>query len=326
MKINLPCKTIFKSLLFNFVVLFFIANLVSAQNKEQYSVQIKSSENYLLISKMVDDFIQSGIPAYSVKSDISEKIYHRLRIGPFPSSDDAKKFAEYQPYEDYWVVNTADEPNTRKTKIENIIYSEFSSVSTSLYIYTGQRHPILIIYQKKFGIEASILPSDLFLYLKDRDSAIHLKNVTGFREMDDSVQYGKSVEVYFDPEGKPVENYLNQVSQISKQTGISSDIIRKELSFFNDGYDAHLTVLKAYDLTKRKIMSFPKIGFDFSSENKVEKWRGKIDRQKPMGNHLMKKINSEEMQIFRGNQLLIISKELPSSPDKMWLCIIFYQN
>ena len=66
-------------LLHNFIILFLIANPVFGQRNNQsgseyYAIQIKSSEDSSMISKLFYSSIELGLPAYITKSKIKNKI------------------------------------------------------------------------------------------------------------------------------------------------------------------------------------------------------------------------------------------------------------
>ncbi len=56
-----------------------------------YAIQIASMQDPENAALVRDRFLAKGYPAYCRKADINDKTWHRVRIGPYPSKDKARK-------------------------------------------------------------------------------------------------------------------------------------------------------------------------------------------------------------------------------------------
>ena len=63
-----------------------------------YTIQIASVKDPENAGKVRDRFLEKGYPAYCQKATVKGSTYHRIRIGPYPSREAAKK--DYQSLEE----------------------------------------------------------------------------------------------------------------------------------------------------------------------------------------------------------------------------------
>ena len=63
----------------------------SKEDVRNYSVQVAALKDKRRTEKLVERLTTSGYPAYYIQSLIKGKMYYRIRCGPFPNIEEAKK-------------------------------------------------------------------------------------------------------------------------------------------------------------------------------------------------------------------------------------------
>jgi len=310
-----------KSIFFTIITLCYLCIVVNSKASVfNYFIQLHASSDYSKTINMQKKLEKKGIPAYLLESSFNKKKRYHLRIGLFPNVEAANQFVKFQEYRSFWISKAkSSDDNMATVNIKKLTIRSFTSIPTTPYIYLSKKKSILAVYQKQFGIEASVLPSNLFLFFHDSEEVV-LNDITGFKEDENTIKYGKSLNVFFRNE-TALSKYSGQIELMSTQTKIPANIIKEELSFFNDGYDARYTVFMEYNYKQKASKSHSKTGFDYCDQSKCVKYNKTIRSTQNLGNHLMIKLDNKK-QFFIGKNVTAFSKQ--DSLDSLLLLIIFY--
>ena len=289
-------------------------------NEPYYSIQIMSLIDKKKAEQYIQKNIQKGFPVYLKCSKNNDRKIYRIRIGKFRKRVDAENFANYCQWEAPWIVKDFDE--SKKILINNVIIDDISFESATLYTYASLKKQLLIIYKKKYGIEMAVLPSDLILYMNNSKQKVIIENVTGFFETEESILFGKSIYLYRNPNGLPLNHFQDIYQKYVKKLNKPVIDIQNQCTVFEDGYDTHLTLLGTFDLKNKTSMIFDQAGFDYVVKNKKIQLKGLISIEQPLGNDQLHKVNIETMQSFKGYKL--IAYTLKDSINNIKLCVLFY--
>jgi len=297
-QINVSAKTAF-------ILLLLLVNSLYSQ----YSIQVKATKDSSIAYTILDSLRTIGHHSYITTSK-EDPLLFRIRIGPFLLKEDANLYVAFSQIQNPWITSVKSDANIPQKMIVNFIVDSLQLTTKKLYWYPLNSFPAIVIYIKNFGLEASILPSTLNVYAKHKKRPIKMDSVTGFEEDNGNLRFGKVLKLYFDPVGKPIESFKQEINVFSHTHGVPIKSVKDNILFFNDGYDATYTILNEFNFKKGKIIAYPKMGFDFYSlGHQKKKWIGDINNIAPtvnLGNANMKVVNTSKPQYILQNKTILL--------------------
>ncbi|KPA17287.1 Sporulation/cell division region, bacteria domain protein [Candidatus Magnetomorum sp. HK-1] len=289
-------------------------------NKLFFTIQLEALSNKDKANQYVQELSNKGIPVYLHSPKTDEAQIFRVRVGKFINRTDAIKFSAYCKWKNSWIIK--DNSKKKQSLICKALFDDISLESASLYSYVSPKKQLFIIYKKNYGIEMAIQPSDLFLYMSDFEKVVKIDSVTGFVEKNKSIQFGKSVYLYSNPNGLAVGHFQSVLQEYSKKLKRSSMDIQGQCLVFNDGYDIRLTLMGIYDLWQNQERILDKPGFDYIYANNEIPLKGMLSVDQSLGNYQILKIDTETMQSFQGNKLIAYTQKTVFNHIK--ICVLFY--
>jgi len=293
----------------------------ASKDTDCFTIQVKSFYDKEKANNFLQKLSNKNIPV-DLKYDANDEApEYRIRVGKFLNRSDAVAFANYWKWKNTRIVD--EKNNNIDTLIQRAVFDNFSLQTEVLYAYASHQKPLFIIYQKKFGLEMAVHPSDLYIYRDSYEKRLLIENITGFIEKDQSIQFGKSVLLYRNFEGQPKSQFKDKYNQYAIKLKRTYEDLQNKCLEFNDGYDIRLTLLGELYLTTQQEVIFEKLGFDYTESNRLVAWKGATTIDQLLGNKQMVRIDSEQSQSYRGKQITAFSRK--ESLNQIEICVLFYQ-
>ena len=288
-------------------------------DKDYYTIQINSFSSKKKASHYTQQFSNMNIPVHLHQYNEVVPPIFKIRIGKFLNESDAKLFATYWRWKKTRIIKEKIKPDD--LLINQIAFEDFNIETSSFHAFVSSKLPLFIIYKKNYGIGMSIQPSELYLFVPGQNKGHKISDITGFIEKDQTIQFGKSILLYQNPNGLPKINFQSIFDEYSIKLKRSPKDIQTFCLEFNDGYDIRLTLLGEYNFITQKDKIYNELGFDYAKSGKLiqSKHSGQL-----FGNDQMVRINSEDMQSFQGHQITAYSQK--GSLNQIKLCVLFFQK
>lgn len=253
---------------------------------ESYFAQIKASK-YLHEVQIEKDKVEAlHLHPQLSQVELDGVVLYRLRLGPFSNKDDAEKIAKFVGYDDVWIVSSSDEPTIRQVTESAVAYD----APLLPVLLLGHDSPYAVFFKKVRGMgELNILGTSIFLVTPGYQKEID--DVTGIREGDGMLEVGVFTEVYQDPEGKPVSEFKQSITEFADTYDVDVRSVEKNLKYFGDAFAVGFTLRKQIDLDAGEISLVGTNGFDYYGKDGGTTYSGNIDYKIPLGNITMTKIN-----------------------------------
>ena len=329
MKLKWTCFQ--KKIIYLIIILFNIPSSSICMNKTFFAIQISLSKNNNYISKKYNQLKKNGIPLFIEERNSPNGKLYILASGFFSNRSDVKNFRRYYFKRTHKIIEYKDITRYKQKIIDNVKIDTIPSscFNKTSYIYFGSKNPIIILYYYKYGTQATRMPSDLYIYSRNKKRVL-IKNITGFRELVDKIRIGKSIEVA--SVGTKVSLKKN-IKNISVKYKIPVNVIEKNLTSFLDGYQKRITILHEYNLKTNEMIFKPQVGFDYlSSRNKEVIVKGDIPDfiSKSMGTlfgnyHLIKTELNKKYFFKKNDKIILFIKRINNDQRKLKLCLLFFK-
>ena len=269
-----------------FVVVFiFSYTALSAENA--YYAQLKSVASLDELAAEKKRLNEYSVPVIVEEFKKKGKTFYRIRTGIFSDSMSAIQVSTVLGYQDPWVVKAGTiSSNSKRIEVRSI--DTITASKRVPFIYTAENGKFYSIYIKKYGFEASVEPSEMIVHFSGRKDRLAIKEVTGFKETDSSLIFGKPHYLVSDPEGKlKIDDNARKVVEKyrGKIPGIDSTF-----SLFKDCSEKRLNICMECNYKTGMITDKAVKGFDYVEEDGTAKlWQGCLEGKK-LGNAGMNQV------------------------------------
>lgn len=311
-----------KKILYLLVILILSGFSVLLAQNRYYTIQLQSYESSQKSDSLEKSLKSRGLPVYTSAARINEKLYFRVRLGFFTEYDHAKEFAEFYQFQDYWIAEEQGPLPLAGQLVEKT--AVIKKEPDNYRIYAGKQHRFVLFYY--YGILPETVerfPSRMEIYTGR--SRVDVINVTGFKETETGIYYGKSHFLgYVDP---PVSE------EYAKRKNMPIELLEQHIIFFA-GSEGRITLLEEYNFLLNRIVKEPEIGFDYVDADNYPQLREGIlptFKEAPvgtvLGNALLTKIetSSTKIEVIEGkNTKVYIRKDDASANSGHTICILFF--
>lgn len=284
-----------------------------------YLSQIKSVESQKETKSEIKLLNNLSIPSYIKEFTNGNKIYYRIRLGYFSDSISALKFSDFLGYKQPWIIK--EEPENRHfSQFLEVHFDTLPSVPSMPYFYISLNNSFIAFYIKRYGIEASVLPSKMIIYTLNSTMALKIEELTGFTDTDTSILYGKPFLIEKNHSG--IFSSKENLGEIQEQFKLSSSDLLSAYSFFADSTELRVNLLSELNLKTNTIRTIGKKGFDYiDSGAKLHLWNNRIERKR-LGHYKMQQLSDDGINIISIKNLNILYR---LTEDSSSIIIMLYK-
>lgn len=291
----------------------------------RYAVQLRASEVESEIDGLLDSLQQEGFPAYKASADVRGTMYHRLRMGPFLSPEDARQLVAFAGIEDVWVVEADDEAQRTASRFA---CQALPMRGRETYAYLGRYQPFLALMQRTRPARGSLLPSELHLFVPGRPTPTRIDDVTGFLEAEGGLELGKAARVYVNPARKSRETIQQELRLFSQEYGLSHYVVSNGLALYNDDRVARFTLLGTYHFAQDTVLVYPQSGFDYAGFGDTRRrFTGSVapEGRFRRGNVRAERVPDREAFTWSSDYVTVFGRPADERGGVADVCALFYE-
>ncbi len=302
------------------------ARAQAAPDSLWHVLQIRASEDSVVIEQMLDSLRQMHVPAYRLRAEVDGDSYHRLRVGPFTTEAAARRVARFHAFDEAWIVDVPADSFASQAPVTHVLIDTLSVRGTRTYVYPGEHLPVVAVLQRAGG-PRNTLPAPLRLYRAGRERPLRIDNVTGLLETDSTLEFGQAERVYVAPERKTERRLRAEVQAFSELHGLSRYIVQDGLALYNNGRIARFTVLGVYSARRDAVQVYPQPGFDFAGFGGVlRRFTGpvQVEARYRRGNAHAHRLPGDRPFALRSDRVVLYSRPLGERGAAVVFCALFF--
>lgn len=248
--------------------------------RDPYALQVNASEEAAVVAEQLDSLRRRGVPAYRTKVTRQGTTYHRLRVGPFPDQAAAEAFARCRGYADAWLVPaTAD--RTAFGRITSGVATDVVPLRPRPPRYLlGRRNAFAALLMPARGRSSAVRPATMRVYTARRDEPAVIERVTGVRESQRGLEYGRAARVFVKDTSETVAEYGDAIEAFSREYGLSKYLVEDRLALYDGGRVARFTLLGTLALPGGAPTLRGQPGFDYvDAQGRAVRHRGRVGEE-----------------------------------------------
>lgn len=260
-----------------------------------YAIQVNASEEAELIAAQLDSLRRRGLPAYRTRTSRGGVTYHRLRLGPFPRREMARSFARCRGYTEGWIVSAGGDPVSAGASISGLATDVVPLRPQKPSYLLGRRHAFAALLRPAYGAVAQ--PYTLRVYRPASSNPVVIESVTGIRESEEGVKYGRAERVFVRDTTETVSEYAAEIEAFSRQHQLSKYLVQDQLALYDGGRMARFTLLGILPLPGGSPQVHKQPGFDYvDADGHTVRHRGIVGEEiaRAMGNAAMRPVAANE--------------------------------
>jgi hypothetical protein len=304
-----------------------------------FALQINASEDAALVASQLDSLRRRGVPAYRTQTTTDAGVtFHRLRVGPFRGRRAARAFARCQGYTDPWIVPAARADANRGAANRDAAGRVVSDVATDVVplrprpprVLLGRGYAFVAFLMPPYGdAPEGTQPATLRVYTPARDTPAVVEHVTGVRETDGALAYGRAERVFLRDPGRDTSaagDHADEVEAFSRRWSVSSYIVRDQIAFYNGGRVARFTLLGTLPLPDGAPTLHEQPGFDYvDAQGRTVRYQGRTepDRTRTMGHARTRRLLQSAPTQMSTKQAALFAR--PTARDEnAQVCLLFF--
>lgn len=258
--------------------------------RDPYALQINASPEADRVAAQLDSLRRRGMPAYRTQVTRSDTIYHRLRLGPFPSRAAAQAFARCRSDStDAWLVPARAAERAAFERVVRAVQTDVVSLRPQAPRFLlGRENAFVALLMPAEGRAATAgQPVTLRVYAPGRDAPAVIERVTGVREAEGGLEYGRAARVFVKDTSETVADHGEAVETFSRARGLSRYVVEDQLALYDGGRVARFTLLGRLALPGGTPQTLDQPGFDYvGTGGQAVRYRGAVeeDRAQKLGN------------------------------------------
>jgi hypothetical protein len=297
----------------------------------RFAIQVNASEDAALVARQLDSLRRRGVPAYRTRTTTDAgATFHRLRVGPFLGRTAAATFARFQGYADPWIVPVGRASKRASERIVRDVRTELVPLRPRPpRVLLGRRNASAAFLMPPYGnAPEGTRPATVRVYTPARDAPAVIERVTGVREADGVLEYGRAERVFLRRDtSASVDEYAAEVEAFSRERGISSYLVRDRLAFYDGGRVARFTLLGRLPLSGGAPTVHEQPGFDYvNAQGRTVRYRGKPaepGRARKTGHALARRLlQSAPMQMSTSRTALFARPT--ARGENARVCLLFF--
>jgi hypothetical protein len=297
-----------------------------------FAIQINASPDAALVAGQLDSLRRRGVPAYRTQTTTDAgTTFHRLRVGPIRGRAAARAFARCRGYADPWIVptsaNAASEGADGRTA-RDVTTDVVSLRPRPPRVLLGRSHAFAAFLMPPYGNASDgTQPATLRVYTPARDEPAVVERVTGVREAEDGLEFGRAERVFVRRDtSATTADYSAEVKAFSRAQGLSSYLVRDQLAFYGGGRVARFTLLGLLSLPGGMPTMHRQPGFDYvDPQGRTARHQGAPGpgRTRKMGNALTRRLLQNAPTHVSTDRTALFARPTARSENAQ-VCLLFF--